>query len=1088
MLADEFGQMYGERPTASPKAPDIKHDTTEGEQIINPDPETKPKDYDAALQKLYRDFHAEPAYPRTALCLSGGGIRSAAFALGIIQFLAKAGLLHRFEYLSTVSGGGYIGSWLSAWFTRPADEGGKIGYTDIGPKLARREMPEREPREIDGLRANSNYLTPKLGALSADTWSAVAIWLRNLLINWFLLIPLIAAAAVTPQILSSFIGAAEGAHWAAYVQAVGIFCYSFALVVLNGARPRWRAFGLNQQKFLIFCWAPLLVSAAMWAVSMAHPSGLTGIWRAHIPAQIGPFAEPIPDYAFLAVLLYATAIIIGAIWNACGAEPYVLISAGVKGPHSFEYSFKRTRATGQPAGVEVYTEDHQAVAGRHYVSNSKQIWFAAKKSKGIGTLKVQVTDQKIGDASVKDGDFFIKFRNPVGVRIGALRVHDYLCDALVFVFSGACFGLFIGAGDLLFRAWFDEHATRMSVSHHLMFSTLAAPWFLLSHALATVIFIALTSWLPRSDEEREWIGRAAGWVLVIAVLWTSIAALVLLVPYAVEEILKYFNITPQTVDPKNLSAAIAAVASAIGGASGILTAIVGGGPKTAAVPGQPQTFWRKFALYVGAPVFLATLFVGLALAIDWLAFGQIFASEIALRTLPKMATKATDEVWTKTPGAFGPIALKLLMYGIAPALVSVLLGWFININRFSLHEMYRNRLVRAFLGASNTSPAQRDRFTFFNFTDNLPVSRLWTRRQEKEAPAKPGKKPAASETDWRPFHILNIALNLVDTDKPAWQERKAESFTVGPLWCGSAQLDAFRRASEYGGKNDTLTLGTAMAISGAAVSPNMGYNSSPLITFLLTLFNVRLGWWLGNPKYGRFADEGPRWAAVPLLFELFGLTNDKRNYVYLSDGGHFENLGLYEMVRRRCHLIIVSDAGQDPELSFADLANAVRKISIDLGVRIEFPKLDELRVRNKDRNKPDEGGPCYTVGRIFYSDADNVSEEKDGYILYLKPGFRGDEPADIVGYAAESTDFPHETTADQWFSESQFESYRKLGFWIMERAHNAAVENYNSGKSKDKLIKDFRASTALEFFESLSMVGKVDANSTYIGAAGPPSS
>jgi hypothetical protein len=278
----------------------------------------------------------------------------------------------------------------------------------------------------------------------------------------------------------------------------------------------------------------------------------------------------------------------------------------------------------------------------------------------------------------------------------------------------------------------------------------------------------------------------------------------------------------------------------------------------------------------------------------------------------------------------------------------------------------------------------------------------------------------------------------------------------------------------------------------------MGYNSSPLITFLLSLFNVRLGWWLGNPKYDRFADEGPRWAAAPLLFELFGLTNDKRKYVYLSDGGHFENLGLYEMVRRRCHLIIVSDAGQDPELAFADLANAVRKISIDLGVRIEFPKLDAWRVRNKDRNTPDAGGPCYTVGRVLYSEVDKTpaheigkmawedpgegrNEPKpkipDGYILYLKPGFRGDEPADIVGYAAESTDFPHETTVDQWFSESQFESYRGLGFSIMERAHKSALENYkvsNSGREIKSFAElpdhDTSRGVIVSFFQNLSEV------------------
>ena len=110
------------------------------------------------------------------------------------------------------------------------------------------------------------------------------------------------------------------------------------------------------------------------------------------------------------------------------------------------------------------------------------------------------------------------------------------------------------------------------------------------------------------------------------------------------------------------------------------------------------------------------------------------------------------------------------------------------------------------------------------------------------------------------FHVVNIALNIVSTKRLAWQERKAESFTVSPLHCGS-RLSGVPRSEEYGDgprhkpKTDFkaskrefgISLGTAMAISGAAVSPNMGYHSSPSIALLLTLFNVRLGWWLGNP-------------------------------------------------------------------------------------------------------------------------------------------------------------------------------------------------------------------------------------------------
>src|SRR5262249_14671547 len=157
-------------------------------------------------------------------------------------------------------------------------------------------------------------------------------------------------------------------------------------------------------------------------------------------------------------------------------------------------------------------------------------------------------------------------------------------------------------------------------------------------------------------------------------------------------------------------------------------------------------------------------------------------------------------------------------------------------------------------------------------------------------------------------------LNIVSTKKLAWQERKAEAFIASPLYSGTAcgrspdssgvlqYRGAFRRSDEYGDTNG-ISLGTALAISGAAASPNMGYHSSTTLAFLLTLFNVRLGWWLGNPGHDDkniHRGSGPRFAIAPLINEMTGNTTDLSKYVYLSDGGHFENLGLYEMVRRRC--------------------------------------------------------------------------------------------------------------------------------------------------------------------------------------------
>jgi hypothetical protein len=372
------------------------------------------------------------------------------------------------------------------------------------------------------------------------------------------------------------------------------------------------------------------------------------------------------------------------------------------------------------------------------------------------------------------------------------------------------------------------------------------------------------------------------------------------------------------------------------------------------------------------------------------------------------------------------------------------MGAAIDTNKFSLHAMYRVRLIRAYLGASRPAGERRpDPFTGFDEGDDLPMSLLWSAHAPDAHP-----KP--------PLHVVNVALNLVSGSKLAWQERKAESFTFTSLHAGSPMI-GYRRTSGppgtvagrkpprlYGGRG--LSLGTALTISGAAASPNMGYNSSPIVTFLMTLFNARLGWWLGNPcpeGDKTFFRTAPRAAFRPLIDELFGLTDDRHPYVYLSDGGHFENLGLYEMVLRRNRLIVVSDASCDEHCSFADLGNAIRRIRIDLGVPIEFR--DSIAIFPRSHSTPPKNAGYWAIADIRYSCVDRrtasgaampdtgYDPEYDGTLLYIKPAFYGREPRDVYNYGQVSQTFPHETTADQWFSESQFESYRALGSYIVDQ-------------------------------------------------------
>ena len=113
------------------------------------------------------------------LALSGGGIRSATFSLGVLQALARQRLLSRFDYLSTVSGGGYIGAWLSAWVVRVG------GISKVEEELSRTGTPVAP---IEFLRSYSNYLTPRTGVFGVDTWTAIATWMRNFSPNMLIVI------------------------------------------------------------------------------------------------------------------------------------------------------------------------------------------------------------------------------------------------------------------------------------------------------------------------------------------------------------------------------------------------------------------------------------------------------------------------------------------------------------------------------------------------------------------------------------------------------------------------------------------------------------------------------------------------------------------------------------------------------------------------------------------------------------------------------------------------------------------------------------------------------------------------------------
>jgi hypothetical protein len=208
----------------------------------------------------------------------------------------------------------------------------------------------------------------------------------------------------------------------------------------------------------------------------------------------------------------------------------------------------------------------------------------------------------------------------------------------------------------------------------------------------------------------------------------------------------------------------------------------------------------------------------------------------------------------------------------------------------------------------------------------------------------------------------------------------------------------------------------------------------------MTMFNARLGWWLGNPRHHKgWRESSPKIGLIYLIKELTGSTNDRSRYVNLSDGGHFDNLGVYELVRRRCRYIIACDSEADRDLTFEGLGNVIRKVRTDFGVDIDVA-LDQIR---RLPTAPNSRAHC-VVGDIVYPDG------RTGKLIYLKASLTGDEAGDVLEYSSRHATFPHEPTADQWFDESQFESYRTLGRHVARVAFERTVRALPPDASTDQ--------------------------------------
>lgn len=978
---------------------------------------------------------ADDAVSPWGLALSGGGVRSATFSLGVLQALARSGMLSCFHYQSTVSGGGYVGAFLQALIRRQgfvrafAILGGGVepqAQADDRNRAAAASDRERAamPPELRHLREYGNYLSPHGSVLSGDTLGMIGTYARNVLLIQLQLCALLLAITLLPLLL--YAGFAHlSRHWpnlpALLSGWFGLLATALLAYVTTSVNRRVNVAGAKSEAppgRIVFA-----AAAAIACLALAALTGAVGIadFR-RLPAWIDALAE------FPLTLAAGLAPIAAAAIRNWGADPVHRL----------------------------------AVASGLFYFMMWSAWLLL-------------------DA------LYAGVRRNVPVSPQQRYWRRYLAAAFVAA-------ALVGCAVLLTRAGLANASGERDAGHAWGVLVFGPCLTLLSFSWLGMVHVGLAG-PALSDLQREIWARVGGKTAALVVLgMTSALALTVYGPWLLSWL---WHVAWSGLGDAGWVGWVGWAGVAIWAAvslAGVLIGVfanrregIGGGGDTPSA--ERRNRWRRgLALLVRvAPwVFALGLLAAMSAAGQWIL--QLLGWSRDLDGLQDVGQWQPGVAMVDWRGALQAylhgldIGIErhgdLLWLTIALAIgVWLSLGWVIDANAFSLSAFYRNRLVRCYLGAGNTR-RNPEPITNLDPGDDIALAEVVRERRLH------GGRPL--------YPLIGATLNLVAAKQLDWHDRKAASFCLSPGFCGHLPPDWRPQAAVVGDSRaragatalagdghaslaTELSLGSAIAISGAALNPNMGDHGSPAIAFLLTLFDARLGWWLPNLNHPRppAAGSAPFFGGW-LLAELLGRTDQGGRHVHLSDGGHFENLGLYELVRRRCRFILSVDASSDPYSRFADLGNAVLKCRLDFGADI---RIDVSALHPDAEGRAARG--C-AVGDIFYADGSR------GVLLYLKPVLTGDEPVDVACYADGHQRFPHEPIADQFFNEAQFESYRRLGEDAMMRALTPALERIGAGAHAELGLRDCerkeRFLTALVRHWAPRMPGRVERFSVH-GAA-----
>ncbi|HKC97559.1 MAG TPA: hypothetical protein VKG20_05960 [Methylomirabilota bacterium] len=1089
-------------------APDLPTEPATIAQVL----EAELQEIEARRHRQYASHEEaapEKAAPaaRTAECLvglalSGGGIRSATFSLGVLQGLESLKLLRVFDYMSTVSGGGFVGGWWSAWLSRhifgprhikdpqrlatalekepprkkllaaarqkaatataaeradanrmlvnllvrelndlaegPSLKPGGARHGDaaqtsivvrrkenyrwliqkypnelqdptlptIFPELEEIEQERadayRDDRVPDGalaagvdpihhLRLFSNYLTPRKGLASADTWRAIGVVARNLLLTWLVLVPILLGVILLGQLY--FVGLDPS--------------------MLNPIAAPTTELLLQRAVFVL----PWVLVPAWWLLF------LTFMWMHFNNA--GTSWTHLTNWIVLVIMAGGLALFVADVRGTCVGIPDCLGSL--------------LASNRRPPELPL------VIAGGLLLVGTIALWLQVVRISGVGFFERKAARQKqiqSNQATRWQGAVLMLWVSATS----ALLLAGFSGDGVALLLDSPNFGqravALVTTVATMAGAVFT--AIKASPVGGAESKALDVPGrasqvvFAVTPTLVLFLLMVSGSWVMQ--KALRLIGGAEGAESRLTVLTIEVfAGLGLCLVFAGFEAAERGGVL--------LAAAmVVCVGSAATAFVFVLRGLVFGQQASSVfswAAGSADLYWAFAAQMAGW---------ALVLVIGLLRQRRQDGRLLCLGVFALVALMSLLFVATRLGAAFPSRELDISRWYGLYAVVglttflgcwAVALGWMADPNALSLHTFYRSRLVRAYLGASNWS---RNRSTK-EITDAVAGDDI--RLSDLENCSQGGA-----------YHLVNTTLNLVGGRDLSTAQRSAAAFLMSKAYCGSVRT-GYRRTQAY--MDDAMTLGAAVAASGAAVSPNMGSRTpTAALAMLLTLMNVRLGFWAPAPHRHHWRYPQARLWPWYLLKESLSQTTTLSSYCYLTDGGHFDNTGLYALIERGCRFIVLADNGADAEPSFEDLGEAIRRCRIDFGTEIEIDVSGFRKTDGFTLDLPGDGatadirkssGPAasrhHVVGKITYSEAHAAElkwqgDDRIGVLVWLKPALLGHEPADVRQYGFGNPVFPQQSTADQWFDEAQFESYRKLGFFTAVSAFGPTLTELQS--------------------------------------------